>query len=1475
MRVYPDDLHIDSHEENLTAPELEWGQRYWTLIWPAAGDQATQQSAWDKLVERFGARRAAWVVRQTTPANLSQRPAAGSTTPAPVFPLPRPLKADDWTLPALARLLPDRWVVMGYVAGRGRVLLEAGAPIPEGLAVSPAPDSPAPLPAGAGEEQLALDEGMRWLVDFEQAEKVGMGIRIILPGDLEGATFERLFVFGVKAGLDPANTAAALEAHLDGHHYTRGLEFVAPGRATNNSPAAGTGASRRAAEDGKSFQIEIQPPALTPESDGALAARLLGVNPEIFTPIEGAALGENQDARHMATALWPVTGAYYLDQVLAQPEGQPAAFTPEQIDAARHYFIDFVRHAGPLPALRVGRQPYGLLPVESLDLVGSFPNPQEKFVLGLLRMQDVFSDTARRAERLQPGAPNADELVEILRMQPVSAGFRARPVFDTQFFVPTGVMQRQLDPLLKVHANSIRERLRQLSVEQMIGAGRIFDLLPSGASTRLGAALVQAGGEIPGAPLSPNYIAFLRTARFDDILNEQFPSGGDLQGQPDALLYLLLRQSVLLAYLQVDQRILARRGSLPAAPLREPVLVDILGSDRPVRTRTLLRILDLDPNLRASLHTLTAAQEPEAAALDELRASLAHLETLPVDKLARQMCGTLDLFAYRFDAWITSLATQRLLEIRQAQPRGLTVGGYAWIENLSPLARTPVTATPPGETGAPLFAAREPGGFIHAPSISQAAAAGVMRSGYLSQPGEGGSRPFAVDLSSQRVRLAEFLLDGIRQGQPLGALLGYRFERGLHDHHLDRFIEGFRRVSLLAAIYQAQEFLREMQALPGNSPGKLAQVRAAQRALSQAIAQLKERYQFPPTASVETLESISAARVADGLALSRLFASGGLSFDHVVAPGANPVSDTERIQLESELAGLQAAVDALSDALTAEFVYQMVQGNPTRAAASVDSVVHSEVQPPELTFNRTPRPAMALLHRLATLFSGPIPAALAAPRAFRANAEPRLNAWLRQMLGEVRNVRCQAEFLKPDGTRLGPMRTLALSALGINPLDAVHLCAAAQPGQPSELERLLEYFLRSGAPANVPADARLRLIYARPATGISEAQLSLGEFLEVAGAYRRLILAVRPLAARDLAPAGAQVAPTIDAPEFQARIDRAVDALRQTLGALAAQRQQAAISDADPIALASILKALRERLLDLFFLGFSDALPLSPRGSTAGERDILVSQSRAIEKVAGERLAQIETAEAAFDRAASDVEAQVQFDLARLRLVFGKAFLALPNLRPSNAQELSRAFNASDALQGGNGAQALSWLQGVARVRPSVSSLDAALSFAAALGRASALELRVAQLPFQTGDRWIALPFVPDKPPRTGATSLVAHLPRPFRAAQPLAGFVVDEWIESVPTGEVPTGVSFQFDAPGARPPQAVLLTCLPPGAKRWQLEFLEQTFREVLDMSHRRALDPQVLGEDSFLQRILPAIYVSLNLAGDTVSTDFGRAIR
>ena len=103
------------------------------------------------------------------------------------------------------------------------------------------------------------------------------------------------------------------------------------------------------------------------------------------------------------------------------------------------------------------------------------------------------------------------------------------------------------------------------------------------------------------------------------------------------------------------------------------------------------------------------------------------------------------------------------------------------------------------ESRVPSFAPKRTKVMSTHPRLAHAAAAAVLRSGYLSQeqnhaPGE---KPFAVDLSSERVHRAKWLLDGVRQGQSLSALLGYRFERGLHEQGLDRYIHRFRTLTSL------------------------------------------------------------------------------------------------------------------------------------------------------------------------------------------------------------------------------------------------------------------------------------------------------------------------------------------------------------------------------------------------------------------------------------------------------------------------------------------------------------------------------------------------------------------------------------------------------------------------------------------------------------------------------------------------------
>ena len=45
VRVYPDKVHIDTHEPALTEQEIVWGKHFWEQSWRAANDEDAQKTA--------------------------------------------------------------------------------------------------------------------------------------------------------------------------------------------------------------------------------------------------------------------------------------------------------------------------------------------------------------------------------------------------------------------------------------------------------------------------------------------------------------------------------------------------------------------------------------------------------------------------------------------------------------------------------------------------------------------------------------------------------------------------------------------------------------------------------------------------------------------------------------------------------------------------------------------------------------------------------------------------------------------------------------------------------------------------------------------------------------------------------------------------------------------------------------------------------------------------------------------------------------------------------------------------------------------------------------------------------------------------------------------------------------------------------------------------------------------------------------
>ena len=141
VRVYPDDIHVHSFEERLTAAEIDAGEGYWRGL--AAVNRSAAEDAddakgaiWEKLVAPTGVQRALWIVKQTRPENW--RPDFTGADDALRFPTLDRTKTHDWTRAPQTQLLPDRFVAQIYQGGK-LAHTAVGKPIPDTVFMGPDP----------------------------------------------------------------------------------------------------------------------------------------------------------------------------------------------------------------------------------------------------------------------------------------------------------------------------------------------------------------------------------------------------------------------------------------------------------------------------------------------------------------------------------------------------------------------------------------------------------------------------------------------------------------------------------------------------------------------------------------------------------------------------------------------------------------------------------------------------------------------------------------------------------------------------------------------------------------------------------------------------------------------------------------------------------------------------------------------------------------------------------------------------------------------------------------------------------------------------------------------------------------------------------------------------------------------------------------------------------------------------------------
>jgi hypothetical protein len=1423
IRVFPDDVHLEAHEPELTDGEIQQGQRYWTAVWRAgraenaAGDRARiRLAAWDQLSATLGAR-ARWVARVLAPA-IDDRPAMplpdDATAPAPTFPAVA-RRGRGWNRPATASTLPDVFVALAYQADR-LVGQASGAAVPDVVQVGPDPDA---VPAAGG---MPLDPALRWLVDFDAAARDGLAVTVPLSGPGYDPTrrplLSRVLVVGVSGSLDASASAERVARLLSAREREGDAAFVAQGTPTNNTQT-GTGPGNAAPDVDELLRAAAgtSVPA-DPLANAGVLATALGIPAAAVAALPDAGEPEQADARALQLALWSATGDFFVDQLLDSDAGN------EELDVdrewLRRHFADHVRARGPLPVLRLGRQPYGLLPVTATARWRPDPGTEPRGLDGLHRtlttlrpFWDVGVPTLPRVggpdqpgETLGVPKPERDVL-RALGLSPISRAAEVRVVRGALNACYVNNLRRTdtgcggtLEDRLSAALN------RALGIEYQ---PKISHHQNEARATRLWLPYAR----LLNLPADTDPVEEL--GRFLEDVVDKFQMAALAVGPQRArtLLEGLLRHAANVEYGHAaaavahhHQLVAHPRLRIPEVlldPDRAPAVAVRAGVDlRAVTMFSALHLTAPDPagagpppvhqiiqrdrSLLTDLVSTAAAQHngvldlvmlpqrPWSARLAEIDAALRYLGVRArawrdrgqdaFAAIERLLGECLDLVSHRLDAWITSLATARLAAMRapSRRPTGLHLGAYGWLTDLSPR-----------EEGS------RSGGWVLAPSLAQATTAAILHSGALSHPSDPGA--FAVDLSSRRMRVAMTVLDGVRRGQPLGALLGYRLERRLHDAReratgpleLDRVIAPLRTVAPLHTIQHdapgAQEFI----------------------------------------APHDVVDGVRLADLGTAAVLERL--RGHLD---------PPLRDPERVAVQACLDALHDDVDAIADLLLAESVHQLANGNPGRSGATLDTLAAEGRPPPRPEVLDTPRQGTPVTHHvLIVVPGGALPARgwdsqsqRGRPRAL---AEPQLDAWASHQLGPADRIRLRVAWVRPDGTPAGATVTEHSWPLGGQcALDVAALAAAAA------LRTALAAALARQPPTGVPADAVPVLLDPR-GQGWARGVVALAEVEAIGVAVAATLAAARPGTAADLAPADQPPPPAAVGQGLRRRAEQARDGLRAA--GLAAD-------------------------LDLL-CAYGAAAPTPARGP---DRQ---TQVAAAVRIASSR---VRLADEALSR--TDALAPA----AALEAVFGPGFRAVDLVTAANGTALTASLGPGLARGTGDDRQGQDWLERMATVRPATGALADLVLHTQAAGTGAGHRLHIGQTPFTPGDHWVGAVGRPAE--AAPATGLVVHGPAELDLSRPAAVAVVDAWTEVIPAAKHTAGACFHFDAPAAQPPHAILLAVAPQPGVPWTVDTLTAVVDEALHLTKVRLVDLRALG---WLGRYLPAAYLPDAVLGTVPGID------
>ena len=864
----------------------------------------------------------------------------------------------------------------------------------------------------------------------------------------------------------------------------------------------------------------------------------------------------------MNIALWPATIGYMMDTMM-----QPV-FDRDTIESTRYFFNNFVSGRGSIPAIRIGSQPYGILPTTVFSRMRwMFSENRDDRIFGIRAVRDprnflahlyeILSLIDRDWEELAKGVSHVGTsldstgkpldahktLLNILGLHSGSVEYYQRYAESLNYLFNWLILIQLSFGIRGFTLELLGRRLIQQGMDLLRKLGYRGEATPEVLEKFfLGSQNILKGPLIDDRPLSEtdlirpytpnpdnkNYIQWLIDAAQTSLDTLTQETGFIDNKSPIALLYIFLRHALIQGYWDTSIRTHLNAEILSVRDLsdvyKEPSFIHVSNRAETSESRwqylykTDSRITDSDSLLISDYITQNIGELSATRYLAEQIEALQRLN-IPTARLERVFAEHIDCCTYRLDAWWLGLVNLQLSLMRsrineaiggngdgdddraegeENTSKGLYLGAYGWLENVRSenKALTPVPLEPElneifnkRADDAPLVRDDTNEGYIHAPSLNHAVTAAVLRNGYLSNATPQNPQTLAVNLSSERVRLALSILEGIRNGQSLGALLGYQLERGLHDRYplaeVDLFILKLRKAFPLRA----------------------------------------DSLKSTKTEEQDSIEVIEARNVIDGLSLvNHIKQTGKYTYPFgkpvLLLPDDASLVD-EKNAIDAEVDRILDIHDAVSDLAIAESVHQAVQGNYDRAAATLDTYSKGNF-PPDPDVVQTPRSGITLTHRVGlhlqpNLSSDPNRNPLA--QTPRAQAEPALNQWLVDILPPADRVACKVTYYDPitdrpildPATALPLARTVTQQNLQLQPIDLLYLLRTDSEAAMTELDnRILLYVIRTFSPR---PDILLKIQYTER---LADNKISFFELAPMMHSLRSLILRSRPLNSSDI-----------------------------------------------------------------------------------------------------------------------------------------------------------------------------------------------------------------------------------------------------------------------------------------------------------------------------------------------------------------------